>query len=61
MKVIDVHCHIVPADFPATPPTCAPEKWPRMEDRGSGQRHVGMQPRAGNERRASRQIRDRAS
>jgi aminocarboxymuconate-semialdehyde decarboxylase len=38
MKVIDVHCHIVPADFPAAPPTCAPEKWPRMEDRGSGQR-----------------------
>jgi aminocarboxymuconate-semialdehyde decarboxylase len=38
MKVIDVHCHIVPADFPAAPATCAPEKWPRMEDRGSGQR-----------------------
>jgi aminocarboxymuconate-semialdehyde decarboxylase len=38
MKVIDVHCHIVPADFPAVPSTCAPEKWPRMEDRGNGQR-----------------------
>src|SRR6185437_12636445 len=38
MKVVDVHCHIVPADFPAAPPTCAPEKWPRMEDRGNGQR-----------------------
>jgi aminocarboxymuconate-semialdehyde decarboxylase len=38
MKVIDVHCHIVPADFPAAPPSCAPEKWPRMEDRANGQR-----------------------
>ena len=38
MKVIDVHCHIVPADFPAAPSTCAPEKWPRMEDRTNGQR-----------------------
>jgi len=38
MKVIDVHCHIVPADFPAAPSSCAPEKWPRMEDRASGQR-----------------------
>ena len=38
MKVIDVHCHLVPADFPAAPSTCAPEKWPRMEDRTNGQR-----------------------
>lgn len=38
MKVIDVHCHIVPADFPGTPSSCAPEKWPRMEDRANGQR-----------------------
>jgi aminocarboxymuconate-semialdehyde decarboxylase len=38
MKVIDVHCHIVPADFPAAPSTCAPEKWPRMEDRPNSQR-----------------------
>jgi aminocarboxymuconate-semialdehyde decarboxylase len=38
MKVIDVHCHIVPADFPVTPSTCAPEKWPRMEERSNGQR-----------------------
>ena len=38
MQVIDVHCHIVPADFPATPPNCAAEKWPGMEDRGNGQR-----------------------
>ncbi len=38
MKVIDVHCHIVPADFPAAPSTCAPEKWPRMEERDNGQR-----------------------
>jgi aminocarboxymuconate-semialdehyde decarboxylase len=38
MKVIDVHCHIVPADFPVAPPSCAPDKWPRMEKRANGQR-----------------------
>lgn len=38
MKVIDVHCHIVPAHFPAAPSSCAPGKWPQMEDRTNGQR-----------------------
>ena len=38
MKVIDVHCHVVPAEFPAAPPSCAVEKWPRMDDRANGQR-----------------------
>src|SRR5579863_6215167 len=38
MKVIDVHCHIVPADFPVVPPTCAAEEWPVMEDRPNAQR-----------------------
>jgi aminocarboxymuconate-semialdehyde decarboxylase len=38
MKVIDVHCHIVPADFPVAPASCAPEKWPLMENRDNGQR-----------------------
>lgn len=38
MKVIDVHCHIVPADFPAAPPSCAAGKWPVMEDRPNAQR-----------------------
>ncbi|HEY1505712.1 MAG TPA: amidohydrolase family protein [Stellaceae bacterium] len=38
MKVIDVHCHIVPADFPTAPSSCAPGKWPQMEDRAHGQR-----------------------
>ena len=32
MKVIDVHCHIVPAEFPAAPPNCAAQ-WPQMEHR----------------------------
>jgi aminocarboxymuconate-semialdehyde decarboxylase len=38
MKVIDVHCHIVPAEFPAVPPSCAVERWPLMEDRSNAQR-----------------------
>ena len=38
MKVIDVHCHIVPADFPAAPSSCPAEKWPVMEDRPNSQR-----------------------
>jgi aminocarboxymuconate-semialdehyde decarboxylase len=38
MKVIDVHCHIVPAEFPAAPPSCAAEKWPLMEDRPNSQK-----------------------
>ena len=38
MKVVDVHCHIVPADFPAAPSSCPAEKWPAMEDRPNSQR-----------------------
>jgi aminocarboxymuconate-semialdehyde decarboxylase len=40
MKVIDVHCHIVPAEFPAAPPSCAREKWPQMEHRANHQAAV---------------------
>lgn len=38
MKVIDVHCHIVPSEFPAAPATC--EAWPRMDHRGDRQAMV---------------------
>ncbi|HEY3920081.1 MAG TPA: amidohydrolase family protein [Stellaceae bacterium] len=40
MEVIDVHCHIVPAEFPAAPASCAPEKWPSMEHRANNQAAV---------------------
>ncbi|MGH7034376.1 MAG: amidohydrolase family protein [Stellaceae bacterium] len=40
MKVIDVHCHIVPAEFPAAPPSCGAEKWPSMEHRAGDQAAV---------------------
>jgi aminocarboxymuconate-semialdehyde decarboxylase len=40
MKVIDVHCHIVPADFPAVPPNCEPGKWPHMDHRADRQAAV---------------------
>ena len=38
MKAIDVHCHIVPADFPPAPPSCL--RWPSMDHRGQGQAAV---------------------
>ncbi|HLI22914.1 MAG TPA: amidohydrolase family protein [Stellaceae bacterium] len=38
MKVVDVHCHIVPADFPAVPPSCGAAEWPVMENRDNAQR-----------------------
>jgi aminocarboxymuconate-semialdehyde decarboxylase len=38
MKVIDVHCHVVPSAFPAAPPTCA--RWPRMDHRADNQAMV---------------------
>jgi aminocarboxymuconate-semialdehyde decarboxylase len=40
MKVIDVHCHIVPADFPAAPPSCGAQEWPRMDHRADRQAAV---------------------
>jgi len=39
MKVIDAHCHIVPAEFPAAPPNCQAH-WPQMEHRPGGQAAV---------------------
>jgi aminocarboxymuconate-semialdehyde decarboxylase len=38
MKVIDVHCHVVPAEFPATPQSC--ERWPQMDHRANNQAGV---------------------
>jgi aminocarboxymuconate-semialdehyde decarboxylase len=38
MTIIDVHCHIVPADFPAAPPSC--QRWPSLEPRGEGRAAV---------------------
>lgn len=35
MKVIDVHCHIVPAEFPPKPSSC--ERWPHMDHRADRQ------------------------
>lgn len=40
MKVIDVHCHIVPMDFPAPPPSCGAEKWPAIDHRADNQAAV---------------------
>jgi aminocarboxymuconate-semialdehyde decarboxylase len=40
MKVIDVHCHIVPAEFPATAPHCGAEQWPSMDHRANHQAAV---------------------
>lgn len=40
MKVIDVHCHIVPAEFPAAPPCCDAAQWPQMEHRADRQAAV---------------------
>src|SRR6185437_3182458 len=40
MKVIDVHCHIVPAEFPAVPPTCGAEKWLSMQHRANNEAMV---------------------
>lgn len=37
MKTIDVHCHIVPAEFPAQPPSCLSDKWPSMQHRENTQ------------------------
>jgi aminocarboxymuconate-semialdehyde decarboxylase len=39
MQIIDAHCHIVPADFPASPPNCQ-ARWPQMEQRTGGQAAV---------------------
>jgi aminocarboxymuconate-semialdehyde decarboxylase len=39
MQVIDAHCHIVPAEFPASPPNCQAH-WPQMEHRAGGQAAV---------------------
>jgi aminocarboxymuconate-semialdehyde decarboxylase len=39
LTVIDVHNHIVPANFPAPPPTCL-DRWPIMELRGGDQASV---------------------
>jgi aminocarboxymuconate-semialdehyde decarboxylase len=33
MTAIDIHCHVVPAEFPAAPCTCAPGRWYRMDHR----------------------------
>jgi len=38
MKVIDVHCHVVPSEFPAAPPSC--QHWPAMDHRGNNQAMV---------------------
>ncbi len=38
MKVVDVHCHVVPSEFPAAPPSCG--QWPRMDHRGDRQAMV---------------------
>jgi aminocarboxymuconate-semialdehyde decarboxylase len=35
MTVIDVHCHVVPAEFPPTPSSC--ERWPHMDHRADRQ------------------------
>jgi aminocarboxymuconate-semialdehyde decarboxylase len=40
MQVIDVHCHIVPAEFPAAPPSCSAEQWPTMDHRANNQAAV---------------------
>ena len=40
MKVIDVHCHIVPAEFPPAPPSCGAEHWPQMAQRAERQASV---------------------
>ena len=40
MKVIDVHCHIVPMEFPAAPPSCGAEKWLCMDHRADNQAMV---------------------
>ena len=40
MKVIDVHCHIVPAEFPAAPPSCGAEKWLSMQHRANNEAMV---------------------
>ena len=37
VKTIDVHCHIVPAEFPAQPPSCLSDKWPSMQHRENTQ------------------------
>jgi aminocarboxymuconate-semialdehyde decarboxylase len=33
MRAIDIHCHVVPAEFPPAPCTCAPGRWYRMDHR----------------------------
>ena len=38
MQVIDVHCHVVPGEFPPTPPSC--QRWPAMDHRANDQAMV---------------------
>jgi aminocarboxymuconate-semialdehyde decarboxylase len=38
VKVIDVHCHVVPSEFPPAPTSC--DQWPSMEHRGDRQAMV---------------------
>lgn len=38
MKVIDVHCHVVPSEFPAAPSAC--DQWPSMDHRADRQAMV---------------------
>jgi aminocarboxymuconate-semialdehyde decarboxylase len=40
MKAIDIHCHIVPAEFPAAPCSCVASKWPSMDHRDARQSMV---------------------
>ena len=40
MNAIDVHCHVVPAEFPALPPSCLSDKWPSMDHRDNRQAMV---------------------
>lgn len=39
MQAIDIHCHIVPADFPAAPCSCA-NRWPSMDHLDNNQAMV---------------------
>ena len=38
MKVVDVHCHVVPSEFPAAPSNC--DQWPSMNHRADNQAMV---------------------
>ena len=49
MTAIDVHNHIVPADFPAPPGSGTVERWPCMQEKGGGKAAIVI---AGKEFRA---------